>query len=194
MFAERSLEDPALAAARRAIDLVLAGHEPYPAIAVDRHWTIVAGNAASQRIMAGVGVALLKPPVNALRIALHPDGLAPRIENHAEWRAHLLARLRRQIEVSGDAVLAELLRELSAYPCHGATSARAAAGEARYGGVVVPMRRVTDAGVLAFFNTITVFGTPIDVTLSELALEAFFPADAPTAERLRRMADAQPSR
>ena len=116
VFAERKLEDPALQAARKAMDLVLAGHEPYPALAVDRHWTLVAANAAVGRLIAGADPALLRPPVNVLRLSLHPKGMALAIANLPEWRAHLLARLRRQIEVSADPVLAELLGELSAYP------------------------------------------------------------------------------
>src|SRR5205823_10722677 len=116
VFAERSLEDPALQSARKAVDLVLAGHEPYPALAVDRHWRLVAANNAVGRIIGGADAALLQPPVNVLRLSLHPQGLAPRIANLPEWRAHLLARLRRQVEVSADPVLAELMRELAAYP------------------------------------------------------------------------------
>jgi hypothetical protein len=116
VFAERKLEDPALQAARKAMDLVLAGHEPYPALAVDRHWTLVAANAAVGRLIGGADPALLRPPVNVLRLSLHPEGLAPAIANLPEWRAHLLARLRRQIEVSADPVLADLMAELSAYP------------------------------------------------------------------------------
>jgi transcriptional regulator with XRE-family HTH domain len=111
VFAERRLEDPALQAARKAVDLVLAGHEPYPALAVDRHWTLIAANSAVGRLIGGADAALLQPPVNVLRLSLHPQGLAPRIANLPEWRAHLLARLRRQIEVSADPVLIELLRE-----------------------------------------------------------------------------------
>ncbi len=108
VFPERPLGDPALGAARKAIDLVVAGHEPYPALAVDRHWSMLAANATVGRLMAGVDAALLKPPVNVLRLSLHPKGLAPRIANLAEWRAHLLARLRRQIDLSADPVLAAL--------------------------------------------------------------------------------------
>src|SRR3954454_2840748 len=115
VFPERPLDDPALQVARHAIDQVLAGHEPYPALAVDRHWTLIAANAATRRLMAGVDAALLRPPVNVLRLSLHPAGLAPRILNLAQWRAHLVARLRRQIEITADALLAELLGELLSY-------------------------------------------------------------------------------
>ena len=184
VFRERPLEDPALQAARKAIDLVLAGHEPYPAIAVDRHWTLVASNRAVAPLLAGVDPALLRPPVNVLRLSLHPAGLAPRTANLAEWRGHLLERLRRQITISADPVLLQLLGELRGYP---APPTAAAESDGEHPAVVVPFQLITEAGVLAFFSTTTVFGTPVDITLSELALESFFPADAATAEILRRL-------
>ncbi|HET9904309.1 MAG TPA: helix-turn-helix domain-containing protein [Xanthobacteraceae bacterium] len=186
VFAERPLDDRALAPAAQAIERVLKGHEPFPALAVDRHWTMVKANAAVPRLIAGVEATLLQPPVNVLRLSLHPQGLAPRIANLAEWRGHLLARLRRQVELSADAVLTDLLRELSAYPAPLSPRAPAASDEAC--AIAVPLRLVTPAGVLSFLSTTTVFGTPIDVTLSELALEAFFPTDEATAERLRALA------
>jgi transcriptional regulator with XRE-family HTH domain len=188
VFVERSLDDLALQAARKAIDLVLAGHEPYPALAVDRHWMLVAANGAVGRLIGGADASLLQPPVNVLRLSLHPKGLAPRIANLPEWRAHLLARLHRQIEVSADPVLAELMRELAAYPVPTSTrSGRPPTGR-EFAGVVVPVQFTTDAGTLSFFSTTTVFGTPLDITLSELALEAFFPADTATADALRHLA------
>ena len=116
LYRERALADPQLAAARRAVDLVLKGHEPYPALAVDRHWTMVAANAAFAPLVASADAELLAPPVNVLRLSMHPQGLADVIDNWHEWRAHLLARLRRQIDVSGDATLAALFAELEAYP------------------------------------------------------------------------------
>ena len=140
VFSERSLSDPALRAARNAVDLVLKGHEPYPALAVDRHWTLVAANDAVTRLLAGTAPALLQPPVNVLRLSLHPDGLAPRIANLAEWRAHLLARLRRQIDVSADPILVELMNELRSYPALSAAGKGASAGDQDYAGVVVPLR------------------------------------------------------
>jgi transcriptional regulator with XRE-family HTH domain len=191
VFQERPLGDPALASARTAVDLVLRGHEPYPALAVDRHWTMVAANRAVARLIGGAAAALLKPPVNVLRLSLHPDGLAPRIANLAEWRAHLIERLRRQVEASADATLAELLGELSAYPAPRRPPSALSANDGDYAGVVVPLRLVIDGGVLSFFSTTTVFGTPIDITLAELALESFFPADATTAEALRLLAGAK---
>jgi len=137
-------------------------------------------------LIAGVDPSLLKPPVNVLRLSLHPAGLAPRIANLAEWRSHLLTRLRRQIDVSADQVLAELLNELSGYPI---TTGKKYDPQTSmdYAGVAVPFRVVTEGGILSFLSTTTVFGTPVDITLSELALESFFPADAVTANALRRL-------
>jgi transcriptional regulator with XRE-family HTH domain len=191
VFAERTLEDPALQTARKAVELVLAGHEPYPALAVDRHWTLVAANSAVGRLIGSADAALLQPPVNVLRLSLHPNGLAPRTANLPEWRAHLLSRLHRQIEVSGDPVLAGLMRELAAYPVPSRPKPIRPAGDHEYAGVVVPVQFETEAGTLSFFSTTTVFGTPLDITLSELALESFFPANAATAEALRQLANAR---
>lgn len=185
-FPVPALDDPALAAARSAVDRILAGHEPNPALAVDRHWRMVAANRAVGHLVAGAASALLAPPVNVLRLALHPDGLAPRTVNHGQWRAHILDRLRRQIDLSGDPVLTALHEELAAYP------QRAGAAEGpeddAVADMVVPFRLRTAAGVLSFISTTTLFGTPVAVTLSELAIESFFPADAATAENLRRLA------
>jgi transcriptional regulator with XRE-family HTH domain len=188
VYAERSLDDPALAAARQAVDLVLTGHEPYPALAVDRHWQLVAANRAVAPLLAGTAPALLQPPVNVLRLSLHPSGLAPRIENLRQWRDHVVARLFHQVEVSADPVLTALYEELRSYPMPEADRSvvdRPGHAEA-YGDVVVPFRLRTDQGVLSFFSTTTVFGTAVDITLSELAIESFFPADTATAELLRR--------
>jgi len=187
MFPERSLEDPALAAARRAVDLVLASQKPYPAFALDRHWAIMATNAALPELYAGVAPALLRPPINALRLSLHPDGLAPRIANLGEWRVHLLARLRRQIDLTADRVLVDPMREVCEYPVPGRQKPADTAALAQ--AVAVPFRIATGLGLLSFFSTTTIFGTPVDVTLSELALELFFPADAATADAVRRLAD-----
>jgi len=188
LYRERALADPQLSAARRAVDLVLKGHEPYPALAVDRHWTMIAANAAFAPLVASADAQLLVPPVNVLRLSMHPQGLADAIDNWHEWRAHLLARLRRQIDVSGDATLVSLLAELEAYP-----APRHATHEPRgeTDPVVVPLRLRTQHGVLSFLSTTTVFGTPVDITLSELAIEAFFPADDSTAAILRELADAR---
>jgi transcriptional regulator with XRE-family HTH domain len=186
IFRERSLGDPSLEAARKAIDLVLAGHEPYPAIAIDRHWTLVAQNRVVPLLLAGVDSSLLAPPVNVLRLSMNPRGLAPRIVNLSEWRAHILARLRRQIDATADPVLAELFDELSSYPVPEERKYNAPV-DTDYAGVAVPLRFAIDEGVLSFISTTTVFGTPVDITLSELALESFFPADAATSETLNRI-------
>jgi transcriptional regulator with XRE-family HTH domain len=184
IFPERSLDDAALTTARRAVDLVLRGHEPYPAIAIDRHWTLVAANRAVAPLTAGIPAALLQPPTNVLRLSLHPDGLAPRIVNYGEWRAHVIDRVNRQVETTADAVLADLLSELRQYPAP--SESGSAIPKRDYQGVVVPLELRADSGVLAFISTTTVFGTPVDITLSELAVESFFPADDETAEALRR--------
>ncbi len=184
-YSERALDAPALRSAKEVIERVLAGHEPYPALAVDRHWHLVAANRAIGVLLTGVDSGLLRPPVNVLRLSLHPDGLAPRIANLAQWRAHLLERLRRQVELTADAVLARLLDELRGYP-KGKPGEPADARDDV--GVAVPLRLRTEQGVLAFLSTTMVFGTPVDVTLSELAIEAFFPSDAATATALHRTA------
>jgi transcriptional regulator with XRE-family HTH domain len=187
VYPERPLADPAMESVRKAVELVLAGHEPYPALAVNRYWELITANRAVTPLMTGVDPALLQPPINVLRFSLHPQGLAPRIANYAEWRAHLLVRLRQQIDVSGDPVLIELLKELRELPPPPGTSQHPLP-EADTVGVAVPFELRTEGGVLSFYSTTTVFGTPVDVTLSELALETFFPANAGTAEALRRLA------
>ena len=188
VYPQRAIDDPALSAARAAIDLVLKGHEPYPAIAVNRHWQMVAANGMIAPLLAGVDPALLEPPVNVLRLSLHPEGLAPRIANLGEWRAHLLQRLRHQVDLTADVILLDLLKELSAFPAP-ALSRRPSPRPRNYGGVAVPLEFVTDSGVLTFISTTTVFGSPVDVTLSELAIEAFFPADAVTMAAIRAIAE-----
>jgi len=185
MFPERPLDDPALDAARRAIARVLEAHEPYPALAIDRHWTMVSANRAIGPLLAGVAPALLEPPVNVLRLSLHPDGLAPRIANLGQWRAYLLQRLQRECELTGDAQLEALFEELRDYPVrHGTQGARPSSIAHADSRVFVPFELETDAGLLSFIGTTTVFGTPVDGTVSELALECFFPADATTARYL----------
>ena len=183
MFRDRPLTDPALAGALATIERLLKAHEPFPALTVDRHWTMVSANAAVAPLLAAVDPVLMKPPVNVLRVSLHPRGLAPLIVNLAEWRAHLLERLRRQIRVSRDPVLEGLLRELTAYPGGPARSTREAPSTAA-DDIAVPFRLRTYGGVMSFLSTVTVFGTPVEITLSELSLEAFYPADPETAAAL----------
>ena len=183
LYGERPLDDPAMRVARATVEVILQAHAPHPALAVDRHWRLVAANAAVAPLLAGVAdPALLSPPVNVLRLSLHPSGLAPRIANLPEWRAHLLERLRRQVAASADAVLASLLAELAALGPSPASGPVAAAQ--LQAGIAVPLRLDTAQGQLSLISTTTVFGTPVEVTLSELAIEAFYPADNATAERL----------
>ncbi|HEX2540525.1 MAG TPA: helix-turn-helix transcriptional regulator [Caldimonas sp.] len=184
MFAERSFDDPALASARAAIERILRAHEPWPALAVDRHWSLVAGNDVVPVLLAGVDPALLQAPVNVLRLSLHPGGLAPRIANLHDWREHLLMRLERQAAGSGDPVLAALLDELRSYPVPGPE--RAGRHDAEQA-VVVPLLLDSALGRLSFISTTLVFGAPNDILLSELALETFLPADEATAVALRSL-------
>jgi transcriptional regulator with XRE-family HTH domain len=185
VFPERPLDDPEMAAIRQAIDLVLTGHEPHPAIAVDRHWCMASANRSVAPLIAGVDSSLLRPPVNVLRLSLHPAGLAPRTVNLAEWRGHLLGRLHQQIESSGDPVLVELMAELRAYGEPGGSTVRDSGHD--FAGVAMPLQLATNHGILSFFSTTTVFGTPVDITLSELALECFFPANQATVDEMRRL-------
>lgn len=180
-YGERTLGDPSLAEARKAIDLVLKGHEPNPAIAVDRHWQMVASNGSIAPFLEDVAdKVLLAPPVNVLRLSLHPKGLAPRIVNLAEWAAHLIERLRRQNDAVHDAELAALESELMSYPV-GPRHMRPPDANA----VAYPLRLRMRGEILSFISTITIFGSPLDVTLSELAIESFFPADDGTRRFLR---------
>ena len=187
-YPERDFDDPALGVARAAIDRVLAGHEPFPALAVDRYWTLVAANRVVPALLTGVAPELLQPPINVLRLSLRPDGLAPQILNLPEWRAHLLARLSRQVELTADPRLSNLLQELRGYRGDPGTSDEHEPGSERIvSSLAVPMRLRTEHGTLSIISTTMVFGTPVDVTLSELAIEAFFPADDATAELLQRL-------
>jgi transcriptional regulator with XRE-family HTH domain len=185
MYRERPLDDPALAAARRAVELILKSHEPYPALAVDRHWNLVSANSMVPHLMAGADPSLLQQPLNVLRLSLHPQGLAPKIVNLSQWRSHLFERLRQQIQATGDTRLAALLQELRGYPAPPEGGEPHIEGE--HLGVAVPLQFRSGAGVLNFISTTTIFGTPVDVTLQELAMETFFPADTQTADALRRL-------
>jgi len=187
VYRERALDDPDLRPIRDAVQLVLDGHDPYPALAVDHGWALVAHNRGAELLMAGLPDDLLAPPLHVLRASLHPTGLAPRIINLAQWKAHLLDRLGRQHALTGDPALRMLHAELAAYP--------APAGPAPAGSdVVVPLRLRTDGGELRFLSTVTTFGTPADITVEELSIEAFLPADAATAEVLRCLAPPLPPR
>lgn len=191
MYRQRPLDHPELSAARATVDRVLAAHEPYPALAVDRHWQLVAANRAALAMLQGLPEALLAPPLNVLRLSLQPEGLAPRIVNLGQWRAHLFERLGQQVEASGDRVLAALLDELRGLPLPpGAGGEDEPMLEGEHAGVVIPLLLRSPQGLLRFISTTTVFGTPIDLTLQGLAIETLLPADAATAEVLRQAAAA----
>jgi transcriptional regulator with XRE-family HTH domain len=181
-FGERALESDEMAPVRGALERFLAAHEPYPAVVVDRRWNLVRANSAIEFLTDGIASDLLEPPVNALRATLHPDGMAPRIVNFDEWSGHLLHRLEREIEATGDAELAALRDELLTYPGVQAEPPKPEAVAAAE--IVLPLELRHGQGRLSFFSTVTTFGTPVDVTLAELSLEAFYPADAATADHL----------
>lgn len=184
-FPQRSLEDPALKSARQAIELVLRAHEPNPALAYDRHWNLVTANRMVAPLLEGIPERLLGQPVNILRLAFHPEGLASRTVNLAEWCGHLLERLHHQCEATADPQLLGLYNELKAYPIPARTAPLPPDNN-----VALPLKLRYNGEVLSFISTTMVFGTPVDVTLSELALETFFPADDVTATRMRQMAAA----
>jgi len=183
-FPVNQLADPPMQAVHEAIEHVLRAHEPYPAVVIDARWELVAANDAVPLLTEGVAAGLLEPPVNVLRLSLHPEGMAPRIVNLAKWRAHLVDRLSRDIESTADPALIELRDELAGYP----SPPLGSRPDTR--AILVPLRLRVRGGVLSLFSTTTVFGTPREVTLSELAIESFYPADAPTAAFFNRI---QPS-
>jgi transcriptional regulator with XRE-family HTH domain len=183
IYPERAIDDPDLIHVRRAMELIVRSHEPFPALAIDRQWTMVMANRGIAPLLDGVAPHLLEPPVNVMRLALHPEGLAPRIVNFGELRAALLGRLRHEQEVTGDHGLEGLVAELTAYPNPDASRP----AEDGRPPVVVPLVLRTQAGVLRFFSTTTVFGTAVDVTVSELAIESFFPADEATAGAMKSL-------
>ncbi len=182
-FSERPIDE--LAAAKTAIERILRAHRPYPAFAVDRHWNLVSSNLALPQLYEGCSPELLREPANALRLILHPAGLGPRIVNFAAWRAHSLSVLRQQVEARADPVIAALSMEIAGYPIP--TGSEAFAGFDAAQCLATPLRIATRFGTLAFLNTVTVFGTPHDLTLAEIALEMLFPADEQTIEIVRRM-------
>ena len=182
-YRQRPLDDDAMEPVRAALDKILVGHEPFPAVIVDRRWDLVAANQAALAILTdGVAPALLAPPANALRVTLHPDGLAPRITNLAEWSAHLLSRLRREATSTADAELLALHDELAGYP--GVSDGRDEATDPASLLFTTLHLRTTKGVDLSFFSTVATFGTARDVTLAELSIESFFPADAATSAAL----------
>jgi transcriptional regulator with XRE-family HTH domain len=187
-FSERALEDPLLAPVREALDLILAGHEPYPALVVDRRWNMVAANPAMAAIAAWVDPELLQPPVNVMRAGLHPRGLARWTLNLAEVRAHFLRRLRRQVAVTGDRELSSLLEEVAGYPRE-APEHDGSAPALDTDHIVTPLIRMRgpNGEQLSLFATVATFGGAAEVTTSELSIELTFPADAASAEVLRNL-------
>lgn len=185
-FPQHSLGDIPMAAVSDAIDRVLAAHQPFPAVVVDRNWELVAGNDAATIMMEGAAPHLLEPPVNVLRLSLHPDGMAPHTANRREWRAHLLDRLAHEAEATGDTALSNLYDELCAYP--GGEDGEVRDSPVHGQSLLVPLRYRVDGIELSMFSTTTVFGTPRDVTLSEIAIEAFYPSDTATGDYFRRRA------
>ena len=185
LYAERALTDPGMTVAREVLQRLLDAHEPWPALAVDRHWQLVASNRMVPLLMASASPQLLIPPVNVLRLSLHPHGLAPMVANLAAWRNHVLARLQRQAQATGDPVLRDLLQELREYPLPVGTPE--AGTPIQDQDVAVPLTLNSPWGALNFITTITVFGAPHDVTVSELAVETLLPADEATAAALRTL-------
>ncbi len=184
-FQERSLAE--LASARLAIEQVLQAHKPYPAFALNRHWSVVLSNNALPQLYEGCSPDLLRQPINAIRLVLHPLGMGPRILNFIEWRAHTITVLRQQIETRADPVIQALLTEVMSYPAPAGGIALATSDSPqRY---ATPLRIATRLGTVSFLNTTTIFGTPTDVTLSELALEMLFPADEATVAIVKSMAE-----
>ena len=187
VFPERALDDPDLAGADAVIQLVLKNHEPYPAIAIDRHWNLIAANQAIAPLLCEVDSSLLTRPVNVLRLSLHPAGLAPSILNFVEWRSHLVFRLQEQIEATADRTLNDLYAELIAYPTPGKKGSHPDIRRNDLAAIAVPLRLQTTSGVISMISTTMVFGTPLEVTLSELAIECFFPAEEESAAILRSL-------
>jgi len=185
VYSESDLHDPAFAAARQAVELILKSHEPYPALAVDRRWNLLAANAVVPRLLAGVHASLLQPPTNVLRLSLDPLGLAPRIVNLTQWREHLFERLGHQIAATADPALILLLGELRRLPAPENGKDEHVQGE--HTGIAVPLKIRTATGILNLISTTTVFGSPADVTLQELALETFFPLDEFTRQALHAL-------
>ncbi len=182
LYGERLLETKEMAPVRQALERFLRAHEPYPAVVIDRHYNLLDANDALHLLTDGVAPELLAPPANALRVTLHPQGMAPRIVNLAEWSAHLLTRLRRQASVTGDPELESLHDELAAYP---GVELEPPHEEITGAEILLPLRlRDASGDELALFSTVSTFGTAVDITLAELAVEAFYPANAHTAGRL----------
>ncbi|MEV4869903.1 helix-turn-helix domain-containing protein [Streptomyces syringium] len=186
-YAERSLDDPALAGLREGMERLLRSYEPFPALVVDGTYQVVAANRGIAMLLEGVAEPLLAPPLNAMRITMHPGGLAPRIRNYREWRGHLLHQMERQLALMRSAPLRALYDEVSGYPLPEGGTERAVSGEGGGAPFALPMVIEHDGRVLSFISTIATFNTPMDVTVSELAMETFLPADRETAAHLQEL-------
>jgi transcriptional regulator with XRE-family HTH domain len=184
-FAQTPLDASEMAPVRDALDVILAGHQPFPAMVVDRHWNFVTGNATAVRLLSeGLAPELLEPPVNIMRASLHPDGMAPRIVNFGPWATHLVDRVRREAEATGDTVLRDLHAELCSYPGVAGSETEPDTVSRLFVPLVL---RMPDGSELTFFSTVATFGTARDVTVEELSIESFFPADEATAAALRAL-------
>ena len=190
-YPQRPLADEALKSAREMVQRVLDGHAPYPALAIDRYWNLQLANRAVMPLLADVDAGLLESPVNVLRLSLLQRGLAPQIVNFPEWRAHLLARLRHEADLTADPELSALLQELGGAATSRAARSQTVATTAGGPQLAVPLILETPLGRLRFISTTMVFGSAVDVTLSELAIESFFPADQGTAAALSRLDEPQ---
>lgn len=178
-YPERTLDDAALEVAKRSIEALLTAHEPFPALAIDRHWNLVAANSGARRLMEGAAPHLLEPPVNVVRVSLHPEGVASKIENLGDWKAHLMHRLRRQFDISSDSKLQALITETQAYP---APPPRLRPDPSA---LAMPLRIRSKDGPMQFLTATMLFGAPVEVTLAEIAIEIFLPADHETLGRFR---------
>ncbi|MFF8480310.1 helix-turn-helix domain-containing protein [Streptomyces antibioticus] len=185
-YPETPLDDPALEALRAGLETLLTGYEPYPALVVDGVYDVVAANRGIMTLLDGVPESLLTPPLNAMRLTLHPEGLAPRIRNLREWRGHLLHQMERQIALHRSAPLRRLYEEVAAYPVPEGRDDEPSGAVPHF---ALPLRIEHDGRVLSFVSSISTFNTPMDVTVAELAVETFLPADPETVKYLRMTAD-----
>ncbi|MFF4489508.1 helix-turn-helix domain-containing protein [Streptomyces sp. NPDC001544] len=184
-YPKTPLDDPALDALREGLERLLHGYEPYPALVVDATYDVVTANRGITMLLEGVPESLLVPPLNAMRLTLHPEGLAPRIRNLREWRGHLLAQMERQIALHRSQALRALYEEVAAYPVPEEGPVDEPADPVAY--FALPMRIEHEGRILSFVSSISTFNTPMDVTVAELAIETFLPADPATAKYLHSM-------
>lgn len=189
-FGQTSIDDPSMHRVRTSIQRMLDAHDPYPGVVVDRQWNVVLTNRSAMALTIGVDPALLGPPMNVYRLCLHPDGLAARTNNFTDWAAYLLQQLRRSITLTGDAALQSILDEVLTYPNVARIAPLAEIAAWDEPPLLVPFRFETPLGEVSLFTTITTFGTPLDVTIDEIAVELFFPADDASDALLRSVNDA----